>query len=90
MDDSRSPVTYHCAIAIDIDRFSDAKLERDWLPLFRDNALASTVAELRALCARAREAGQVVFAPCEHTHPDGRCAGHARGPESGIFPLGED
>ncbi len=71
--------TVHAAVSVDIDRFSDAKLEHDWLPMFRKSKMASTVAELREACRRARAEGFEVFptAACNGRHrKDGTCPGH--------------
>lgn len=65
---------HHIAIDVDIDRFTDAVLERDWLPVF--SSKCATVTELRGLCREARARGQSVFAPCDETNADGSCAGH--------------
>jgi len=68
----------HAAVSVDIDRFSDRKLEKDWLPLFEKNGAASTVAELREHCRQMRAKGFEVFpnAVCDNHRPDGTCAGH--------------
>jgi hypothetical protein len=69
----------HAAVSVDIDRFSDRKLEKDWLPLFEKNGAASTVAELREHCRQMRAKGFEVFpnAVCDNHRPDGTCAGHS-------------
>lgn len=71
--------TVHMAVAVDIDRFSDRKIEREWLPLFKKNKAASTVAELREHCRQMRAQGFEVFpnAACDNHRADGTCAGHS-------------
>lgn len=69
----------HAAVSVDIDRFSDFKLEHEWLPMFRKSKLASTVAELREVCRQARADGFEVFpsVACNGRHrKDGTCPGH--------------
>lgn len=71
-------LAYHAAISVDIDRFSDRELERRWAPAFA--RFGGIGAEgIRALCRAARAGGQVVFAPCDRTAPDGSCLGHVVG-----------
>lgn len=64
----------HVSISVDIDRFSDRVLERDWLPMLDG---IDTVEALRSACAEARSAGQVVFPnpDCTNVKPDGGCGG---------------
>lgn len=68
--------SFHVAISVDIDRFDDAKLKRDYLPFFEHKG-CKTVDDVRRLCIKARSRGQAVFAPCGKTLPDGSCAGHS-------------
>lgn len=64
------------ALSVDIDRFSDAKIERDYLPMFGEHA--RTAADVRRLCTLERAKGHDVFPPHDgDTKPDGMCAGHA-------------
>lgn len=69
--------TIHCAVSVDIDRFSDTKLRKEWLPLFRSNGIA-TVEGIRQACRDMRAKGYEVFPSraCDHHMPDGTCAGH--------------
>lgn len=75
-----STTLYHVTIAVDVDRFSDAKLERDYLPAFRAlvDPRVTDVATLRALCTTARNLGKTCFPPlnCNSIDDDGGCAGH--------------
>lgn len=78
-------MTYHVAVSVDIDRFSDAKLKRDHCPhmLIRDHTgmqRRPTPHEVRRKCQEARAAGFAVFPPCDNTNSDGSCAGHERLP----------
>lgn len=71
----------HMALSVDIDRFSDAHLRREfcsWIEF--DGKRITDPRELRILCSKARGQGLVVFPPCHHTHADGTCAHHATGP----------
>lgn len=65
--------TYHAAISVDIDRFDDARLRRDWLRQFRD---VTTVDDLRRACADMRARGFAVFPACDNVRADGHCLGH--------------
>lgn len=75
--------TLHVALSVDIDRFSDAVIARDWLPLFAKNhvngdlvekhGLELTVADVRRVCADARARGLEVFPPCDNTDANGYC-----------------
>jgi len=70
--------TYHVSVSIDIDRFSDSVLKRKWLSPFRKAGMASTVAELRALCQTERARGREGW-PIGCPSPDpitGNCPGH--------------
>lgn len=70
--------TVHVAVSVSIDRFPDRKLEHEYLPMFA--ALGAKNAEdIRRLCREARAEGLDVFPPCDHTKPDGSCAGHEEG-----------
>jgi len=71
------PTMFHTAISVDIDRFSDATLLAEYLPIFTRAGVASTLVELRAACAAARAKGLEVFPPCDHVLSTGMCAGHA-------------
>ncbi|HEX2678681.1 MAG TPA: hypothetical protein VHM19_18640 [Polyangiales bacterium] len=66
----------HLCVSVDIARFSDAVLERDWLPMFRDNGI-DTVAGIREACASMRAKGFDVFpnADCKNRNAGGGCAG---------------
>lgn len=66
--------TYHVAISVDIDRFSDRDLSK-WLRPFLKLGCV-TPDDIRRQCAAARAKGQVVFAPCDHHAKDGTCLGH--------------
>lgn len=67
------------ALSVDVDRFSDAKLKRDFCTPgcgILLNGKTPTVLELRVACERLRAEGKAVFPPCGNTRPDGYCAGH--------------
>lgn len=68
----------HCCVSVDIDRFTDAKLRKDWLPMFSDFYQVNSVPQLRALCRDARNSGQSGFSFdwCPSPGPDGTCQGH--------------
>lgn len=68
--------TIHMALSVDIDRYSDRKLEREFLEMFSNSGVAHDVEGIRRACREARERGQVVFPPCDHVLPNGHCAGH--------------
>lgn len=67
--------SFHVAISVDIDRFSDAYMRKNYLDLFRRNGIA-TVEGIRQACANARAKGWDVFPPCDNVKADGSCAGH--------------
>lgn len=73
----------HVALSVDIDRFSDSKLRKEfcsgWLTV---NGRVPTVAELRAACLDARNRGLVVFPPCNNVDHLGYCQGHPEPKES--------
>lgn len=75
--------TIHIALSVDVDRFPDRKLERDYLPMFRQLGCASAD-DIRDQCRRARERGLVVFPPCDRAGVDGRCVGHPSDPRDGV------
>lgn len=63
------------ALSVDIDRFTDRKIDREYLPMFGEHA--SSAADVRRLCALERAKGHDVFPPHDgNTKPDGMCAGH--------------
>lgn len=68
---------YCCAaVSVDIDRFTDSVLKRQWVRAFKKHdGSRPTVAELRAACAEMRERGYKVFPCCDHAGPDGYCVG---------------
>lgn len=66
---------FHCAVSVDIDRFSDRVLETKWLPMFAQ-AGATSASDIRRLCAEARAAGREVFPPCDEHDERGICRGH--------------
>lgn len=68
--------TYHVALSVDVDRFTDAKLRRTWLRGLTLDGKPATVATLRQACAAGRARGWAVFPPCESVGADGSCLGH--------------
>jgi Domain of unknown function (DUF4326) len=68
--------TLHVAISVDIDRFSDGELRRNWLPVFGDQV--DDVQGLRAACVEMRAKGFKVFPnpDCSTPRKDGTCPGH--------------
>lgn len=72
----RGAFTLHVAVSVDIDRFTDAQLRRQWLPMFAASGV-STVAKLREACAQMRAQGYAVFPSpdCTNRGPDGGCRG---------------
>lgn len=65
--------SFHMAISVDIDRFDDATLRRNWCryyPQFR------TPAKLRKMCEEARKQGLDAFPPCDNVDEKGHCKGH--------------
>ena len=67
----------HVALSVDVDRFSDETIRREYLPMAsRSDGAKVTLQEFRQLCQEARENGLAVFPPCERTGSDGRCLGH--------------
>lgn len=71
--------TIHMAVSVDVDRFPDRKLERDYLPMFRQIG-CTNAGDIRTACGRARARGLVVFPPCDRAGVDGRCIGHPSDP----------
>lgn len=71
----KTGVVHHCAVSVDIDRFSDTKLSRDWLACFKPLGV-TTPADIRRLCGDARAKGLEVFPPCDHVDERGFCKGH--------------
>lgn len=73
--------SFHVAVSVDIDRFSNRELERVWCSVMRNTATGkkTTPFELRDFCALARASGLSVFPhpDCDHRNADGSCAGHA-------------
>jgi len=67
---------YHVAISVEIDRFADAKIAKDYLPMFLAAGAASTVAEVRRLCRHMRSGGYEAFPPCDSVDDKGHCQGH--------------
>jgi hypothetical protein len=72
--------TFHPAISVDVDRFPDQKLEREYGPIFAQLG-ATDAAAIRMLCSEARAQGRDVFPPCDNTKPNGHCAGHQVAPQ---------
>jgi hypothetical protein len=64
-----------CVVSVDVDRFSDAKLRREWLPIFAQLGAVS-VADIRRLCAEYRAGGFEAFPSCENHDARGYCTGH--------------
>lgn len=63
------------ALSVDIDRYGDTVIERDYLAMF--GAHANNAKDVRRLCALEREKGHTVFPPHDgHLKPTGGCAGH--------------
>lgn len=73
--------TMHAAASVDIDRFSDARLRKVWLPMFRQLG-CETPQDIRKKCAEARAQGLEVFPPCDNTGPTGACLGHSESENS--------
>lgn len=65
--------TLHVAVSVDVDRFTDRKLEYEYGPCF---GLGATAAEIRERCAVARAQGLEVFPPCDDVDARGNCRGH--------------
>lgn len=82
---TRAGTFHHVALCVSVDRFSDRKIEDEFLPMFAKDPSVRTAADVRAKCAAARERGLEVFPPCDNTLPDGSCAGHEE-PEEAIDP----
>jgi hypothetical protein len=64
------------ALSVNIDRFDDAYMAREFLDMFRQQKGFTTVAQIRAYCAQARAKGLEVFPPCDNADERGRCKGH--------------
>jgi hypothetical protein len=79
----------HLALSVEIDRFNDTKIERDYLVSFRSAFGCTTVAEVRERCAAARAEGLVVFPPCDNHAADGRCLGHEVNDEEELVAFEE-
>jgi len=65
----------HMVLSVDVDRFSDAKIRRDFLGMFAQLG-AVTVADVRRICAEYRAKGYEAFPSCEHHDSRGYCLGH--------------
>lgn len=72
--------TYHVALSVDVDRFTDTQLRRQWLRGLSIDGKEPTVAEFREVCASARARGWEVFPPCDNVGADGSCLGHEAAP----------
>jgi hypothetical protein len=70
------PGIQHMALAVDVDRHTDAYLRWHVCRGLKVNGFEPTPEKLRALCAKARANGQEVFAPCDNTDARGYCQGH--------------
>lgn len=68
---------FHMALSVDVDRFSDTVIRKNYLPiaLFDGKPLAHPEL-LRRECRKAREKGLAVFPPCDNTDERGYCQGH--------------
>ncbi len=67
----------HMALSVDVDRFSDAKLRREFcVPGVFLRGVTPTVEQLRLACYKARLDGLEVFPPCDNTDARGYCKGH--------------
>ena len=67
----------HIALSVDIDRLSDIALVPYVEMVSRQHPAIQLPRDLRLACACLRSQGFVVFPPCDHTKPNGMCAGHA-------------
>lgn len=67
--------TFHMVLDAGIDRFPDAKIRRDFLPMFARLG-AFTVDDVRRLCREYRAKGYKVFPSCDHHDARGMCLGH--------------
>lgn len=74
---------YCMALSIDVDRFSNAKLRKDYCTpgcgILLDGKVP-TVEELRIACAKGRAKGLEVFPPCDQVDDRGHCTGHEEAP----------
>lgn len=68
--------SFHVAISVDIDRFGDRYIERNYLDMFREQHGCKTARDVRKMCEAARLEGREVFPPCDNLNPNGSCAGH--------------
>lgn len=76
-DGKRLPRTLHCALSVDVDRFSDAKLRKQYDGiLIREDGTRVSWRDLRALCREYRAKGFEVFPPCDNVNERGACQGH--------------
>lgn len=71
-----SRTTHHLALSVDVDRYSDATLAREFDRVLVRAGRHVPWTELRALCAEYRAKGYAVFPPCDRTGPKGDCLGH--------------
>lgn len=67
--------TFHMVLDAGIDRFSDAKIRRDFLPMLAKRG-AVTVEDVRRICREQRAAGFEVFPSCDNHDARGICLGH--------------
>lgn len=72
-----NPCSVHVAMSVDIDRFDDRYIRRNFLSMFRDAFGSQTPRDVRQQCQLARLQGLEVFPPCDHVDARGRCKGHA-------------
>lgn len=68
--------SYCVATSVDVDRFSDAYLEMNVLPVLTHNGEPVTVEQLRVACFDHRNRGFKVFPPCGNVDEQGYCKGH--------------
>jgi len=73
---------HHIAISVDVDRHSDAYLEKAYAGCVTEDGEPVTIARLRELCNECRAQGYKVIPPCDHYGPDGHCLGHTTAEDS--------
>lgn len=77
--------TIHMVLAVDIDRFTDAKIRRDFLPMLAKLGAASVI-DVRRICREYRAKGYEAFPSCDHHDERGYCLGHDAADEPPCAP----
>jgi hypothetical protein len=70
--------SFHMAMSVDADRFTDAYIRRNILPFVSHKFEHPEL--FRRACRAEREKGHEVFPPCNNTDARGYCAGHEEEP----------